>query len=1277
MQDRTLPGAARDGGTGRSLSLRVKHALTLAALALAVGLAGRAVLHGELETQIRSTAFAQARAVGSAVAFAVDAATDPVALQRQVAALGAEHRMTRVVVAAASPPRVLAATTPEWTGASLGVLPVEVTDVLTEALTGQQAARRVDDAWAQYAVPLSYHRVEPRPGALDGALLVAVAMDPIRGDVAGLAPTLDVVLLVLMLAVVVGGTLVVERLVVRRLRHLERQFTGGEALDGGAEDRDEIDRLGATLGELLDSRGATERRLRDFSEVASDWYWETGPDGRYINISSRVEELTGIPTDQLLGRTRLDIAGASAAAPLWREHLDIQRRREPFRDFRYDIVLPGGRRFHASVSGRPVFTDDGTFVGYRGVGTDVTALVEAERAAASHSSLLQLTIDNMADGVLVVDRDLRVQRFNRSYLRLRGFAPGEVEIGMTLEAVLRASAERGEYAPESPSEAVERRIALMSEGRPAEYERTSASGHTLCVRGSPIPGGGYVALYSDVTEARRARLALEDKERYLNAIVDSVLDGLIMLDARGRIERANPAAHAIFGITAGAMTNLRPIDLLPEGDGRRIAREVALRARRGGHVGEVTGRRRDGTTFPMGLTVSVVSMQGEIHYAAVVRDLSERDRNQVEKAKLLAILEASPDLVATFSPDGEIQFLNRSGRRILGLGADAPLRPEHGAGLVSAEGFARLRAAGEQAPPSRTLSWTGESQLATSGGGLCTVSQQVLLHRVGDRPTHFSTVMRDVTDRARAARELERAKEAAEGAVVAKSRFLATMSHEIRTPMNGVLGMAELLIGTRLQPDQREFVETLLASARSLLGIIDDVLDFSKLDAGRVVLERIPFDLVMLARDVGRLFSANAAAKGLELTVEPPPGVSTMPLYGDPGRIRQVLVNLVGNAVKFTEDGAVRIRLIDRAPTAPRARLRMEVVDTGIGIPAASQAGVFDSFTQADTSITRRHGGTGLGLAISKELVGLMSGRIGVVSGVGEGSTFWVDIALDRAPAEALPGPDLTGTDPRRLSGRVLLAEDNAVNRRVAVGMLRRLGLDAALACDGEEALLRWRAGDIDLVLMDCEMPRVDGLEAVRRMRAEEAGTGRRTPVVALTAHVGPEARARCREAGMDDYLAKPLRLKVLEDAMSRWLGERVPGAPAAAQVGAETPQAGAEAVEPAVAVDVLERLAAELGDRFQSIIPEFLGRAERLVTEVLEAVHGGDREATRRAARRLREASATIGAVALVHRAEMLEGLSAADGLDPELADTLRAELDAVRGALQRMAASPLARAS
>jgi len=393
-------------------------------------------------------------------------------------------------------------------------------------------------------------------------------------------------------------------------------------------------------------------------------------------------------------------------------------------------------------------------------------------------------------------------------------------------------------------------------------------------------------------------------------------------------------------------------------------------------------------------------------------------------------------------------------------------------------------------------------------------------------------------------------KKAAERANSAKSAFLATMSHEIRTPMNGVLGLAAILAGTDLTPAQREMLDVMIASGRLLMDILNDVLDLSKIESGQIDIEETAFDVNELARGVAALFAPVAQGKGLALEMSvaaPRPWC-----LGDPVRIRQILVNLVSNAIKFTDAGSVRVE-VRLAPRAAGPLLEMVVRDSGIGMSSEAIGRLFKPFVQADSSTTRRFGGTGLGLAIAKLLCGEMKGDIRVESRLGRGSVFTVTIPLAAAEPPA-PGaePEPGDRDPCLGAPHVLVVEDNATNRFVLSLFLERLGFTFDIAKHGAEALIAWEQRAYDVVLMDIEMPVLDGFEATRELRRREQAQGRPpTPIIALSADAMLENRDMARLVGMDDFITKPIELDRLERLIRTQVARRPGEAARPAQAGA------------------------------------------------------------------------------------------------------------------------------
>ncbi|HEX5718482.1 MAG TPA: ATP-binding protein, partial [Thermoanaerobaculia bacterium] len=499
------------------------------------------------------------------------------------------------------------------------------------------------------------------------------------------------------------------------------------------------------------------------------------------------------------------------------------------------------------------------------------------------------------------------------------------------------------------------------------------------------------------------------------------------------------------------------------------------------------------------------------------------------------------------------------------------------------------------------------------------------------RPAIIS-INRDVTERRRA-EALRLAKEAAERTARAKAQFLANMSHEIRTPMAGVIGLSDLLLATDLDERQSQYARLIQSSTGALLRVIDDILDFSKIEAGKLLFEDVPFDLRATLGEVVEILRLGAMAKGttLELAVtDDLPGW----VRGDPGRLRQVLMNLVGNAVKFTEGGSVTVH----ADTAADGRIRVQIRDTGIGIPQEAQGRLFELFSQGDGSTSRRFGGTGLGLAISKRIVEAMGGEIGFESAPGRGSTFWIRVPL----APGAPPEKAKSAAHRPANARILTVEDNPINQVVITEHLKHLGYRVTAVGNGLEALEALAIEDYDLVLMDCQMPHLDGYEATERIRRLPGRTGQ-VPIVALTAHAIKEELDRCLAVGMNDYITKPFRGEELQGKLERWLGVSGNGASDGGWPGSESgplPPIPAEPLEAALNQRQLESLRAMCKDSgpgfVAGLVEQF--RSQPYLEDLRTALERGDRALLKARAHGLKGTSSLLGAQSLPRLCEQLE---------------------------------------
>jgi PAS domain S-box-containing protein len=513
----------------------------------------------------------------------------------------------------------------------------------------------------------------------------------------------------------------------------------------------------------------------------------------------------------------------------------------------------------------------------------------------------------------------------------------------------------------------------------------------------------------------------------------------------------------------------------------------------------------------------------------------------------------------------------------------------------------------------------------------CCIEVKLRLHAEQGGAPQILGVARDSTQHDRIERDLRAAKEAAEAASREKSEFLANMSHEIRTPLNGVIGMTGLLLEASPYGQTRDYAETIRSSADTLLTLINDILDFSKIESGRLELENQPFSLRDCVASSLDLVAAPAAEKGLRVSCRIADDVP-MQVIGDVTRFRQILVNLLSNSVKFTEKGEVEVRIHCHLATKERAELRVAVRDTGVGIPVDRSERIFEAFSQADASTTRRFGGTGLGLTISKHLTELMGGRIWVESEVGKGSTFFfnVQVRLPDAATALAAGRRVIRIDrdlARKMPLRILVADDSVVNQKVARMFLERMGYRCDLAANGLEVLEALARQPYDIVLMDVQMPELDGLETTRRIH-QILPPGRRPRIIAVTAGAMRGDREKCLAAGMDDYVSKPVQPEELQASLVR--GGRLSLADLAAMELAEEPVP--EVVEPpeqaGINLAVLSDLYRLRPQVMNDLVDNFLSSAADRVEAIQTAVEQRDATALERAAHSLKGSCGTLGAM-------------------------------------------------
>jgi signal transduction histidine kinase/CheY-like chemotaxis protein/HPt (histidine-containing phosphotransfer) domain-containing protein len=609
-----------------------------------------------------------------------------------------------------------------------------------------------------------------------------------------------------------------------------------------------------------------------------------------------------------------------------------------------------------------------------------------------------------------------------------------------------------------------------------------------------------------------------------------------------------------------------------------------------------------------------------------------------EKNKYLTIFESLRDPVILIDDSGKVENANHAALTLF-AGAAAPGASYYGGARLPIDEILGGALIDGREP-------TGERQLTTNAGSRWFDIKTQRMLDVSEKYLGAVVILNDVSEHRRAREEAERADRA-------KSAFLATMSHEIRTPIHGILGLAELLSGGRLDPQQSKYVEAIARSGELLSSVVSDILDYSKIQAGVLDLERIEFELTTVVEDVfGLMLPLVDRKPELRLLVETPQ-VGT--IVGDPGKLRQILLNLVGNAVKFSERGAVTLAVSETAGSNGGRMLRFEVSDTGIGVAPDRLEAIFDPFTQSDVTVSRRFGGSGLGLAICRRLVDRLGGEIGVESLLGEGSRFWFTMPLEPSVGATAAAPDRAAARRKRTSVALdlLVVEDNEVNAMVASGLLARAGHKAIIASSGAEALALFDSREFDAVLMDLRLPDFDGLEVVRRMRASADVKKSRTPIIVQSAHVLASDIEACVAAGVNEFVGKPFKLERLQAALRRVASpaalRRSARRPVVAPAAAIAPPWRPE-VAPNAAVDeaVLAEHVNQLGfEQTARIIAAFETSVAGAPAEIERLALAGDRRALAAIAHRLKSSSMHVGLARLSQLAGALEAGASGESLD------------------------------
>ena len=1051
----------------------------------------------------------------------------------------------------------------------------------------------------------------------------------------------------------------------------------------------------------------SEERFRAMADSCPIGIWVTDAHGKAGFINKAYREFSGATSghvDESEWESRLHEEDAPAFLESFKR---AHREHTTFKSEQRSRRCDGEWRWMESVA-VPRFSSSGEFLGLVGTTKDITERRQAEQATRDSREFAQSTIDALSSHICVLDETGVIIAENQAW---KDFGEankpdhyaqaepadawrGSIGNGANYLDVCRRS--EGEDAGEAQEFADGIEAVLKGERNlySREYPCHSSStqrwflGRVTRFFSSGIPR--VVVEHINITERKLAEEALRESDKRFRVMADGCPTPIWVTDAQGAIQFTNRAFREFCGAPHEQVEGHQWKLLIHPDDLPEFFRETE-RAVRTHTTLKVEGRvrRADGEwRWIIAHTEPRFSPKGEfLGHVGLSTDITERKQaeralqSSEEKFRQLAENIREVFRIMPIAAD-ENPYVSPAYEQIWGRSLESIYRNPtswqeavHPEDREQADYMAAHQLRGEPVDV--------EYRIQTPDGQRKWIRDRAfpILDQTG-KLIRVAGIAEEITERKRYEAELIRARHEADAASAVKSEFLANMSHEIRTPMNGVIGMTGLLLDTRLTAEQRRYAETVRASGESLLQIINDILDFSKIEAGKLELENEDFDLSMLLDNLAATLATQAQGKGIDLLCISEPAVPRV-LRGDPGRLRQILTNLAGNAIKFTERGEVVVRVALKEEGESDCLLRFSVRDTGIGIAEDKIGILFDKFSQAEVSTTRKYGGTGLGLAISKQLAELMGGSVGVTSQEGNGSEFWFTVRLGRSlelggRAEEAP-PEIRSV--ALPNARILIAEDNSTNREVALGMLANLGLSADAVENGAEALAALEAEPYDLVLMDVRMPVMDGLEATKCIRDPRSGVlNREIPIVAMTANAMQADRERCLAAGMNDFVPKPVSKAVLHDALKRWLRPAKEASQSVAQpiAVAEPVWSRAEQSDAMVfdRAGVMRRLE---GDRelARVVMEVFLDDVPRQFERLKDLVASGDAQGAGRQAHSVKGAAANVGGERM--RRVALDMEKAADagnltGVNTRMGE-LEAEFRLLKDALEQESFAELAK--